>query len=552
MPDLVSDSSEEKYLCRDANPNQVRNRKAKKEQEVSVDDVVKCGRLRHRTVSRKETQGAIEAMRDHKEEIAAQSKTMTEPKNPWNKFQKIMKVYAPNALRQEMAEAWDEMKESPLLYGTADWYRINTTTEEERSPERKKKYKKRKEKESVETTTPAQVLESVFSFISALTIACTAGVDVVWQATKCGLQSGARALNHANRCMKFIIRLVPLLAMVLIATVLKGATLEEKIDGPGRNLEKLEHTWKTGMFNDQQRIPGTPKYNYTCYGESLVGPGSLLAFTDTACTRTVAGEETMKAPKEQKKKQGLKYEHQTTSADFTFGDGKTKRTDYAVNIPIVMCGKTICIHGEVIKDSKLPLLLSFATMQPLKFVLDRGTLVCTSRALDGKELLHVTESARIGILPKLPAKKSSSPGPHNVFFNASRRTEYSKEDIQRLHMNLRHPGPEKLWRSVQIWGDDRVNPKVNQYIAEVTKECERCKQVKPPVVSGGMTALPKAHYFRDLVGVDLFYFEKQWYLLVVDFWSRLTNVFDCPERKHENIVNGLLKWRRPLWIGKNS
>ena len=152
-------------------------------------------------------------MRDHKEEIAAQSKTMTKPKNPWNKFQKIMKVYAPNALRQEMAEAWDEMKESPLLYGTADWYRINTTTEEERSPERKKKYKKRKEKESVETTTPAQVLESVFSFISALTIACTAGVDVVWQATKCGLQSGARALNHANRCMKFIIRLVPLLAM---------------------------------------------------------------------------------------------------------------------------------------------------------------------------------------------------------------------------------------------------------------------------------------------------------------------------------------------------
>ena len=232
-----------------------------------------------------------------------------------------------------------------------------------------------------------------------------------------------------------------------------------------------------------------------------------------------------------------------TNADFTFGDGVKKNAAYAVQLPVSMYGKGITIHVEVIADSKLPLLLSLGTMRALGCKLDLENMVCISEKLHVRGPMYITDSGHVGIELSIPRENIS--GPHEVFFGeSSGRTEYTKEEIEKLHRNLRHPGEEKLWNSIQIWGDQKVNPKVREYIKEVTTQCNRCKQVKPPTVKAGAIVLPRAHYFRDLVCIDLLYFEERWYMIVVDFWSKYVYVYDCPDKSHENIIKGLLKWCR--------
>ena len=137
-------------------------------------------------------------------------------------------------------------------------------------------------------------------------------------------------------------------------------------------------TFDSGMYNETQRIPGSPKY--TCYvgGEVVSLPDMLVGFADTACTRTVAGHETIKKYLEELKRKGKKYEKMATNADFTFGDGVKKNAAYAVQLPVSMYGKSITIHVEVIADSKLPLLLSLGTMRALGFKLDLENMVCIS------------------------------------------------------------------------------------------------------------------------------------------------------------------------------
>ena len=141
------------------------------------------------------------------------------------------------------------------------------------------------------------------------------GIDAGWQCVKYYVQKSATAMVHSNRWVKVLMRVMTVVIILIAAGILKGANLEEGITGHVptsiksnwmrriENYTGTEHwteasqgTWQTGMFNEEQRIPGTPAYSSYCYGVDLTDPKCLLAFTDTACTRTVTGDATIEVP----------------------------------------------------------------------------------------------------------------------------------------------------------------------------------------------------------------------------------------------------------------
>ena len=292
-----------------------------------------------------------------------------------------------------------------------------------------------------------------------------------------------------------------------------------------RHLEAVNMNEDSGSDEDscEESVNIVLMTETTCCPESVdnLDPGDT-AVIDTACTKTVAGNEFIKNYID---RLSLKQQSQVSSwpskTTFKFGDGRKVKSLCALRIPIKI-GCINCSLNVEIVDQKIPLLLS-------KTSLERAdTVIHTNRKIAhmfGQDICMFKSTAGHYCIKIFPEDEQHGTNNQNEVEEVMVLAEddppsKKKTEIKKLHRQFGHASVQnitKLLKNAELF-DSSLSP----IIEAVVNDCDICisrkKSPAKPVVG-----LPKADEFNKCVSMDLHELAPNtWYLHMVDEFSRFS------------------------------
>ena len=112
-----------------------------------------------------------------------------------------------------------------------------------------------------------------------------------------------------------------------------------------------------------------------------------------------------------------------------------------------------------------------------------------------------------------------------------------KATAQKLHRQFGHPNPEALIKLIKKAGIK--NKKLIKEVRSISGSCVTCLQNKKPSPRP-VVCLPLAQRFNEMVGMDLKYWSKNTYFLVmVDIGTRYCAAYVIHDKKPNTIIEAI-------------
>lgn len=260
------------------------------------------------------------------------------------------------------------------------------------------------------------------------------------------------------------------------------------------------------------------------------------AILDTACTKTVCGENWLKDFLKFLCKNKLAFQtHIQSNESFIFGNGSELKSKYKAIIPIRL-GRNICrIETEVI-DSDICLLISKTTLKKFNTNINLANDKITM--LEEDINIKLTENGHYCLDLKNEFYNENTRNDVFIFENAQTENEKIKI-ILKLHKQFGHPTSDKLNSMLKKSG---INTEIIENLVQrVTNDCSACVKYKRPVHKP-IVALPLANNFNDVLAVDLHQLENNlWYLHMMDIFTKFSSACIVKSKQASVIVNKILK-----------
>lgn len=281
-----------------------------------------------------------------------------------------------------------------------------------------------------------------------------------------------------------------------------------------------------------------------CYGSAVI---------DTACTRTVCGEEWLESyitGLSKIERQNLKNSEQQSSRPFKFGDGNVVQSTRKLKIPAKI-GQTKCkIETEVV-PAKIPLLLSKASMKRAETVLDMkndsAVMFKQPVKLDFTSSGHYCvnimdkDSKAIQVNDRIlisTESEDATPCEYRdeeiLTISENMNTAEKKKILLKLHRQFGHASADKLQRLLLSSGNK--DAECDAILQRIVTDCETCQKhskMKPRPAVG----LPLASQHNETVAVDLHELEPGlWYLHIIDQFTRFSAGSVLTTKKGSEIV----------------
>lgn len=255
--------------------------------------------------------------------------------------------------------------------------------------------------------------------------------------------------------------------------------------------------------------------------EILVAEAATTGTVDTACTKTVAGENwfaSYKSKLSDKLKQEIVVS--PSKVPFKFGDGRKVISKFKASIPIEIGGTRCSIETEVV-DANIPLLISLGSLVKADAVLD----LANKRAnILGKDVILSQSSAGHYLLDILPNECSPFNEKHeNVLFLENDLSDDLKaKQVSKLHRQFGHASAANLKKLIKNSDPDLCDTQLSNIIDAVISKCEVCLTHKKPDPRP-VVAFNKSSEFNGTVSMDLHQLEDNlWYLHIVDEFSKFS------------------------------
>jgi hypothetical protein len=229
---------------------------------------------------------------------------------------------------------------------------------------------------------------------------------------------------------------------------------------------------------------------------SLINSGNVSSFNgiciDTGAQRSVVG---LKQAKAYCDLSGISFRTEPSMTAFRFGDGTFKSLGLIpVRIP-TPDGKFINIEMDVVK-ADVPMLIGLE-------VLDRESLIPDN--VENK--LRSKENGW-----NLPITRKHG---HLYLEWDFPEILFSKEQIQKLHLQFYHPSADKLFRLIQRAKPEEATSETKKMLLDINNACLTCQRFtqKPFTFQ---VSMPKGIVFNHELALDLMYLERLPVLHVVD------------------------------------
>ena len=229
---------------------------------------------------------------------------------------------------------------------------------------------------------------------------------------------------------------------------------------------------------------------------------------------------------------------------FCFGDGKSYRSLYGVDLPIYISQNRYKLRVDIVKCN-IPLLLSRDTLRRAKAKIDiemsticfLGNVIPLITSSSGHLCLSISRSldATNEETRKVLSRVLFSSPIEGVGLDL-------KNKARKLHLQFCHPAAERLIDLVKKAGTS--DQRVYDVIKEITSQCDVCiKNKKPPLKPA--VSFPLASSFNEVVALDLKSRGSEGYILhMVDHLTRYSSACIIKNKRKETIVKGLMKY----WI----
>lgn len=295
-----------------------------------------------------------------------------------------------------------------------------------------------------------------------------------------------------------------------------------------------------------------------CFGSAII---------DTACTRTVCGQEWINnyiAELSQNEIKDMRKTETHSHRPFKFGDGKVVYSNRKLKIPAKI-GQTRChIETEVVPAS-IPLLLSKASMKRAGTVLDmeNDSAVMFSKPVkldftsSGHYCVNIMDNEKKNIQSDdcvlvavedvtLEEQKNAdvqSQCAEEILTISDKMSLAEKHKIlMKLHRQFGHASADRLQRLLTSSGNkDAECSVILEKIVSECGTCQRYSKTKPKPAVG----LPLASQYNETVAVDLHELEPGvWYLHIIDQFTRFSAGSILTTKKSSEIVKHFVH----VWI----
>ena len=254
---------------------------------------------------------------------------------------------------------------------------------------------------------------------------------------------------------------------------------------------------------------------------------------DTGCSKTVCGRiwldwflDTLSYEDRNK----LCYSESTSV--YKFGNGQKYKALKSVRLACEIVGIKVSIITDVI-EAKIPLLMSKSSMKRAKMVIDMNN---DEVSVLGKKVKLEMTSLGHYILPLLPVNSSE------VLENILLNLDYGnmKNVALKLHKQFGHAPYEKLRKL--LMNTEYGNGDLLREIQNTVRDCETCKRFKKPN-SKPIVSLPLADRFNEVVAMDLKTWNGNYFLVLVDIFTRYCSAVVIYDKKPDTIITKLFeKW----------
>lgn len=270
-----------------------------------------------------------------------------------------------------------------------------------------------------------------------------------------------------------------------------------------------------------------------CFGSAII---------DTACTRTVCGQEWLdnySTVLQKKSAKRLKETETQSHRPFKFGDGKVVYSVKRVKIPAKI-GNTKCnIETEVV-PANVPLLLSKTSLKRAGTVLDMESDSATMFNQPVK--LDFTSSGHYCV--NIVDSEDRSPAQSDQILATTEEEILTITDkmsmsekvkvLEKLHKQFGHASADKLQRLLNNSGNK--DTECTSLLQNIINQCEVCQKyckTKPKPAVG----LPLASTYNETVAVDLHELEPGvWYLHIIDQFTRFSAGSVLTTKRSSEIV----------------
>ena len=270
--------------------------------------------------------------------------------------------------------------------------------------------------------------------------------------------------------------------------------------------------------------------------EIFIAEASKLAVVDTACTKTVAGEEwymnyIKDLPCELKNQ--IKSVESNTS--FKFGDGHKVFSYKKVTLPADIAGINCFIDIELVKE-KIPLLLSKSSLKKAKAVI----VMANDKIIifDKKIALYFSTSGHYCI-DIYPRNREANNCEEVMILEKDLSDNEKKTQVIKIHKQFGHASIENIKKRINNAGflHKDLNA-ITENVIQSSDTCIRFKKAPPKPVVG----LSKAKDFNETISLDLHEINSEiYYFHTIDEFTRYSNVVII-KKKSSSLTAFIRNW----------
>ena len=271
--------------------------------------------------------------------------------------------------------------------------------------------------------------------------------------------------------------------------------------------------------------------------EILINEMEVNAVIDTACTKTVSGENWFQNYLKCLDDTALnKVKVIPSEKTFKFGDGQKIVSKFQATIPAKI-GSTDCFIQTEIVNEKIPLLLSKTSLKKAETLLNlkEDKVKMFNEDVD----IHYSSNGHyaVRILPEKVCNFNDIE--HVLIFENDDSIKNKKAKLIKLHKQFGHASSNNLKSLIKNAG--YLNDEISNLTDEVSLNCDICKQYKK-VSPGPVVRLPRATDFNQSVAMDLHYTDKNlWYFHMIDKFSRYSNAVIIKSKQPAVIIQNFIQ-----------
>ena len=271
-----------------------------------------------------------------------------------------------------------------------------------------------------------------------------------------------------------------------------------------------------------------------------------IAFIDSACPTTVAGEKWFKNFV-QRLPAGNRINLLHSERMYKFGGGERRKSKGIVKLPCILGEKLKTLIQMEIVDADIPLLIGNSSLKKGKAIMYIGDNKIDLKGckLDMGETKSGHFSLKVSPPQDLKVSSKATIVEHAkeeiICLAAKASTELDLKDVEKLHHYWGHCSVEKL--EILIKNSGKLTGDVKKCLATVKKNCVACKVItnrRPRQI----VAIPRATRRNQIVTMDLKEYEDGRYILyLIDMFTRFTVGVFITNKKAETISEAVLrKW----------